>query len=47
VIEAVVQLSHLWGYRSNNFFNSMRWAEDTSPKVTMSPEILARFALFS
>jgi hypothetical protein len=28
-----MQLSHFWGYRANNFFNSMSWAEDTSPKV--------------
>jgi hypothetical protein len=33
VIQAFMQFSHFWGYRSNNFFNSMREAEDTSPKV--------------
>jgi len=33
VIQAFMQLSHFWGYRSNNFFNSMPWVEDTSPKV--------------
>jgi hypothetical protein len=36
VIQAFMQFSHFWGYRSNNFFNSMRWAEDTSPKVRKS-----------
>src|SRR4030095_11549734 len=44
VIQAFMQFSHFWGYRSNNFFNSMRWAEDTSLKVRKSPQslILAR-----
>ena len=32
VIQAFMQFSHFWGYRSNHFFNSMCWAEDTSPK---------------
>jgi hypothetical protein len=36
VIQAFMQFNHFWGYRSNNFFNSMRWAEDTSPKVRKS-----------
>jgi hypothetical protein len=36
VIQAFMQFSHFWGYRSNNFFNSMRWTEDTSPKVRKS-----------
>jgi hypothetical protein len=31
-----MQLSHFGGYRANNFLNSMRWAEDTSPKVCKS-----------
>jgi len=35
VIQAFMQCSHFWGYRSNNFFNSIRWAEDTSPKVIL------------
>jgi hypothetical protein len=35
-----MQFSHFWGYRSNNFFNSMRWAEDTSPKVRKSQHCL-------
>ena len=36
VIQAYTQFSHVWGYRSNNLFNLMRWAEDTSPKVRKS-----------
>jgi hypothetical protein len=39
VIQAFMQFSHFGGYRSNNFFNSMRWAEDTSPKVRKSRNV--------
>jgi hypothetical protein len=36
-----MQLSRFWGYRSNNFFNSMRWAEDISPKMRKSQDVVA------
>jgi hypothetical protein len=45
VIQACMQFSHFWGYRANNFFNSMRWAEDTSPKVRKSQEAVAMCAI--